>query len=88
MKIKESKTVDMLTESSVSILTQKFIEVDDVVQQVGKNHRRAYVNSERGRTELQESEPADVVSSVFAIWGDVPTVEDQDITDEEEGNIG
>ena len=75
MEIKEKKTVDMLTSESVSILTQKFIEVDGVETQVGQNHRRAYVNSEFGRSGLQENEPEEVVNAVFSIWGDTPTIE-------------
>lgn len=74
MKNKEKKTVDMLTNESVSILTQKFIDLDGVETQVGQNHRRAYTNSETGRKELQENEPIDVVRSVLSIWGNKPTV--------------
>ena len=75
MEIKEKKTVDMLTNESVSILTQKFIDLDGVQTQVGKNHRKAYVNTESGRKAITESEPEYVVSSVMAIWGDKPTIE-------------
>ena len=75
MEIKEKKTVDMLTNESVSILTQKFIDLDGVQAQVGQNHRCAYVNTEFGRKAITESEPEDVVSSVMAIWGDKPTIE-------------
>lgn len=78
MEIKEKKTVDMLTTDSVSILTQKFIDVDGVETQVGENHRCAYANSETGRNELQKQEPQDVVNSVFAIWGDVPTINEEE----------
>lgn len=85
MEIKENKTVDMLTKDTVSILTQKFITIEGVDQQVGENHRQAYVNSEKGRTELQEKEPANVVDSVLSIWGDVPTVADPETSDEEKG---
>lgn len=74
MEIKEKKTVDMLTTDSVSILTQKFIDVDGVETQVGQNHRCAYVNSETGRNALQSTEPEEVVTAVFAIWGDTPIV--------------
>lgn len=74
MDIIEKKTVDMLTADSVSILTQKFIDVDGVETQAGENHRCAYVNSETGRSDLQVAEPEEVVNSVFAIWGDYPTV--------------
>ena len=77
MEIKEKKTVDMLTIYSVSILTQKFIEVDGVETQVGENHRCAYSNSATGRQDLQKQEPKDVVNSVFAIWGDSPKINEE-----------
>ena len=75
MEIKEKKTVDMLTTDSVSILTQKFIDVDGVETQVGENHRCSYANSETGRNDLQSAEPEEVVNAVFAIWGDTPTIQ-------------
>lgn len=74
MDIKEKKTVDMLTKDSVSILTQKFIELDGVNTQIGNNHRCSYINSERGRKALIQKEPENVVNAVFAIWGDVTTI--------------
>lgn len=75
MEIKEKKTVDMLTADSVSILTQKFIDIDGVETQVGENHRCSYVNSETGRSDLQDAEPEEVVNAVFAIWGNTPTIQ-------------
>ena len=78
MEIKEKKTVDMLKKDSVSILTQKFIYVGGVETQVGENHRCSYVNSKTGRNALQKQEPHDVVNSVFAIWGDVPTINEEE----------
>lgn len=77
------KTVDMLTSDSVSVLTQKFIELDGEQTQVGENHRCAYTNSARGRILLAESEPAEVVSAVMAMWGDTPTVEEPEYPVEE-----
>ena len=84
MEITKKVTVDMLTSESVSILTQKFIEVDGVETQVGHNHRCAYVNSEFGRKAIAESEPENVVSSVMAIWGDKPTIEEPTAEETEE----
>lgn len=78
MEIKEKKTVDMLTTDSVSILTQKFIDIDGIATPVGENHRCAYVNSETGRQYLQKQEPQDVVNSVFAIWGDALTINEEE----------
>lgn len=79
MDIKEKKVVDMLTKDSVSILTQKFVEIDGVETQVGENHRCSYVNSELGRSDLQGSEPEAVVNSVFSIWGETPTVNESEV---------
>lgn len=72
----ETKTIDMLTPGSVSILTQKTADIDGVAYMLG-NHRRAYVNSEGGRAALAAEQPPDVVAAVMAIWGDTPTVEEQ-----------
>lgn len=82
MEIKEEKTVDMLTNNSVSILTQKFIDINGVKTQVGDNHRCTYVNSKIGRQYLREQESQNVVDSVFAIWGDTPTVIVEEVVDE------
>lgn len=73
----------MLTSDSVSILTQKFIEIDEEEQQVGENHRRAYVNSIQGRKELLENEPEGVNAAVMAMWGDEPTVIQHESNSEE-----
>ena len=74
MEILERKTVDMLTKDSVSILTQKFIEIDGHESQVGENHRCAYINSKSGRSNLIEGEPENVVNAVLEIWGDKASV--------------
>ena len=82
MEIQEKKTVDMLTSESVSVLTQKFINVDGVQTQVGQNHRCAYVNSESGRKSIVESEPEEIVTSVMPIWGDTPTISEPEEVEE------
>lgn len=74
MDIIEKKIVDMLTQNSVSIATDKFIKIDGIEQQIGQRHRISYENSEKGREKIQKDQPEDVVASVFAIWGDTPTV--------------
>lgn len=86
MDIRETKTVDMLTKNSVSILTQKFIDVDGVPTQVGENHRCAYVNSSEGRELIQNGEPEEVVNTVFSMWGDTPTVVEERNFNEEAEN--
>lgn len=75
MDITIKKTVDMLTNNSVSILTQKFVLIGDVETKVGDDHRCAYINSESGRKDLVSNEPNDVINAVMSIWGDNPTCE-------------
>lgn len=79
MEIHEEKTIAMLTINSVSVLTQKFIEIDGVKTQVGDNHRCTYVNSKIGRQYLREQEPKNIVDSVIAIWGDTVTVKESTV---------
>lgn len=74
MDVIQKATVDMLTNTSVSILTQKFVKVDGKETQLGKNHRKAYVNTEAGRKVLESEQDESTINAVFAIWGDVPTV--------------
>lgn len=74
MDILKKVTVDMLTDKSVSILTQNFVEVDGKETQLGENYRKAYTNTESGRGTLMAEQEEATVQAVFAIWGDVPTV--------------
>ena len=69
-------TVDMLTADSVSILKQQMAEINGQQMQVGENYRRAYVNSEAGRKQVQDELDAPYVSAIFAVWGETPTVEE------------
>lgn len=70
-------TLDMLTVQSVSILKQEFAVINDVETQIGQNHRKAFVNSEKGRKAIAEYLTEPYLSSVMAVWGDVPTVIDE-----------
>ena len=74
MEIITTKTIDMLTKDAVSIITQQAVLLNGVKTQVGDNHRCAYMNSTRGREDLQATEPLDVVNSVLAMWGELPTI--------------
>lgn len=66
----ERKVVDELTEYSVSVATDKYIEEDGEMLPVGERSRRAYTNNKFGRKALKESEPEDIVNAVLARWGD------------------
>lgn len=79
----QKKSVDMLTKDSVSIETTQTAVIDGTEYTLGLPHRCAYVNSLQGRAMLSEQEPADVVAAVLAMWGDTPTiVEDEGEADE------
>ena len=73
----EKITLDNLTENSVSVLTQQFANLNGQTVQVGENHRTAYINSEYGRIELKDKLQEPYLSSVMAVWGENPTVEQE-----------
>ena len=49
MDVTEKITRDMLTKEGVSVLRQKFININDVEVQVGENVRNAFTNCEDDR---------------------------------------
>lgn len=67
-------SLDELNQNSVSVATRKYIEEDGIKYFVGDIHRRAYVNSEDGRKEIQEELAEPYLSAVMTVWGDKPTV--------------
>ena len=67
-------TLDMLTEKSVRVKTQRYVEDGGVEYAVGDPHRCAYVNSERGREAIAAALQEPYLSAVMAIWGDTPNV--------------
>jgi hypothetical protein len=70
----ERITLDMLTQNSVSVKKQKYVAQDGAEYPVGQPWRRAYINSIRGREQVQNEVPEPYRSAVFAVWGDSPTV--------------
>lgn len=50
---------DTLIQDSVSILSDIY-------------GTRAYINSTRGRSQLEAECPPDIVQQVYALWGDTP----------------
>ena len=69
----EKITLDCLTSDSVSILRQEF---DEDEHQIGYNTRRAYMNTEQSREELQQELPEEKYQELLAVWGDEPTVDE------------
>ena len=75
-KITKEITIDLLTSSSVSIVTKRFITISGTNQQVGNTERKAYSNSPLGRKMLIDEVGKPFINSIFAIWGDTSTVSD------------
>ena len=72
----EKITLDMLTQDSVSVKKQHYTMVDGIEYAIGQPHRKAYINSTRGREEIQTELPAAQQNAVFSVWGDTPTVDE------------
>ncbi len=68
-------SLDELSQDSVSVSTRKYIEEDGIRYFVGDIHRRAYVNSEEGRQEINQELQEPYLSAIMAVWGNIPTVE-------------
>ena len=69
MEVTEKITLDMLTKEGVSVLRQKFININDVEVQVGGNVRNAFTNCEDDRKILKEQLSEDYYNAVMAVWG-------------------
>lgn len=72
--IYEKITLDKLTQNNVSVKRQKYIIIDDVEYPIGSLHSKLYINSIEGRQEIEKELPEAQRSAIFAVWGDVPTV--------------
>ena len=68
--------LDSLTADSVHLRKQNFTTIDGVEYPIGNPWRRAYVNSADGRSQVQAEIAEPYKTAIFAVWGDVPTVED------------
>lgn len=71
----EMYTLDMLNNNSVSLLKQ-FFDVNSG-EQIGTNWRKVYVNSTRGRIEVESEVIEPYATVIFMIWGDKPTVTEE-----------
>lgn len=71
MEIKNVITVDNLTTESVSVKTQRvLIEDNGTETALGLPSRKAYTNSNDGRTELAAEVPEPYFSAILAVWGE------------------
>ena len=67
-------TLDMLTQNSVSVKKEKFIVQDGVEYAMGDIWRRAYVNSENGRRQVNKEVKEPYKSVIIMMWGEKPSV--------------
>lgn len=81
-------SISNLNEKHVSVLTQKFIDIDGTLMQIGSNIRTGYSNSNLDRERLKNEQPENIYNSIIAIWGDRPLyiINLEEDTTEEEGN--
>ena len=70
----EKITLDMLTQDSVSVKKQTYIEHMGQQYPIGEPWRRAYVNSVQGREQVNAEVPEPYKSVIMLMWGDSPTV--------------
>ena len=77
-KITKEYTLDMLTETSVSVITKTFIQLAEGLetQTVGKPIRTSYMNNPSGRSAIQAELPENFVSGIFAVWGETSVIPD------------
>lgn len=72
--MEERISLDYLTTQGVSVSRQKVLVQNGEEYAVGLPHRRAYVNSLRGRKEIMQELSEPYQSAVLAVWGDAPSV--------------
>ena len=73
----EKIILDNLTQDSVSVRTQRYFDDNGTLYPIGQPHRKAYVNSVRGRQEVKDELPQAQQNTIFAVWGDMPTVSEE-----------
>lgn len=74
-KITKEIILDLLCKNSVSVKTVEKATIDAVKREIGTS-RKAYANSPIGRQQIVEDIPEEYATAVFAVWGDMPTVDD------------
>ena len=68
--------LEQLTQKSVNVVINEFIEIDGQTYPLGGNQRVCYNNIPRDRARLQDVLPIEYVNAIFAIWGDTPIADD------------
>lgn len=72
--------LDELTQDKVSVVKQKVIVVENVEYPMEGIWRTAYINSERGRAQVEKEIPEPYLSAIMSMWGDSPTINEATAT--------
>ena len=64
MQIETKITLDMLTADSVSVLTQRFVDGE----QLGQNHRRVFINDDDGIAKITAYLQEPYITAVMDVW--------------------
>lgn len=73
----EKYTLDNLNQNNVSVKKQTYLDYMGQEYPIGEPWRKAYVNSESGREQIVAELPQAQVNAIMAVWGDIPTVEEE-----------
>ena len=73
----EKITLDMLMQDSVSLKKQQYTTVEGKEYPIGEPWRRAYINSTKGRTQVQVEVAEPYLTAIMAVWGNTPTVTEE-----------
>jgi hypothetical protein len=74
--MQEKIALDILTRDNVSLKKQRYVVLDGKEYAIGEPWRRAYVNSIRGRKQIEAEVPEPYKSVIMLMFGDTPTVDD------------
>lgn len=72
-------TLENLTQDFVHVKKQEYIEIEGNEYPINDPFRRAYLNSVRGRSEVEHQLPNPQKEAIFAVWGGEPTVVEEDV---------
>lgn len=75
--MQEKYTLDTLTQDSVSVKKQTYIDYMGQQYPIGEPWRRAYMNDIKGRQQIVDELPQAQVNAIMAVWGDTPTVAEE-----------
>ncbi len=73
----EKVYLDMLALDSVIIKKQHYIVADGKEYAVGEPWRRSYMNTERGREQMQTEVAEPYKTIILMMWGSVPTITEE-----------